>query len=176
MQTQKNRQSSECGWPLLVQQCRNHKTKNHLSKGGWIYHHSKMTTFISIFLQSSLTLLFNLHTCQVLMKNILLLAALLFVTACGFHNTHPYHGNAYDFYDVENPNSLSTNLYQSNNQSNDNTNLVTHSSRASDTQHGYRSSRSYYTPSYNKPVKVRGYYRKNGTYVKPHTRSRPKSR
>ncbi len=28
--------------------------------------------------------------------------------------------------------------------------------------------------NYSKPVNVKGYYRKNGTYVRPHTRSLPK--
>lgn len=36
--------------------------------------------------------------------------------------------------------------------------------------------RTYYRPSSTGRVQVRGYYRKDGTYVRPHTRSRPKSR
>lgn len=39
-----------------------------------------------------------------------------------------------------------------------------------------RSSSSSYTPSSSKTVNVKGYYRKNGTYVRPHTRSAPKRR
>lgn len=33
---------------------------------------------------------------------------------------------------------------------------------------------SPYAPSIGGPVHVRGYYRRNGTYVAPHTRSRPR--
>lgn len=45
----------------------------------------------------------------------------------------------------------------------------------------YKSSGSSYNKSpcvtgYCGPVKVKGYYRKNGTYVRPHTRSYPRSR
>ncbi|REG90489.1 SH3 domain-containing protein [Flavobacterium aquicola] len=35
--------------------------------------------------------------------------------------------------------------------------------------------KKYNSSSYNKTVNVKGYYRKNGTYVSPHTRSSPKS-
>lgn len=36
------------------------------------------------------------------------------------------------------------------------------------------SSSNYSTPSSSKTVNVKGYYRKDGTYVRPHTRSAPK--
>jgi endonuclease YncB( thermonuclease family) len=35
---------------------------------------------------------------------------------------------------------------------------------------------SYSLPATNKPVKVKGYYKKDGTYIKPHYRSAPKRR
>jgi hypothetical protein len=36
--------------------------------------------------------------------------------------------------------------------------------------------KSSYTPGSGAPVQVKGYYRKDGTYVRPHTRSAPKRR
>jgi hypothetical protein len=51
-------------------------------------------------------------------------------------------------------------------------------------QHSYGGNNSKKSKSYSstakstsgKTVQVKGYYRKNGTYVKPHTRSAPKRR
>lgn len=40
----------------------------------------------------------------------------------------------------------------------------------------YRKSNSEYSNSGNGTVNVKGYYRKDGTYVKPHTRSAPRSK
>ena len=45
-------------------------------------------------------------------------------------------------------------------------------SSRSDSSPSSRSSSSYSSPG--KTVNVKGYYRKNGTYVKPHTRSAPR--
>ncbi|WP_121965213.1 hypothetical protein [Myroides sp. N17-2] len=40
--------------------------------------------------------------------------------------------------------------------------------------YGKSSSYSSSSSSYSKPVQVKGYYRKNGSYVSPHTRSAPR--
>lgn len=40
---------------------------------------------------------------------------------------------------------------------------------------GYKSSKSSYSSRSAGAVKVKGYYRKNGTYVAPHYRSKPNS-
>lgn len=42
--------------------------------------------------------------------------------------------------------------------------------------YNYIPSYYYTTPSSGKTVNVRGYYRKDGTYVRPHTRSAPRRR
>lgn len=58
-----------------------------------------------------------------------------------------------------------------------NPNYTTYSSYTPVSQSSYR---SIYSPSSSKSsggsVSVKGYYRKDGTYVKPHTRSAPKRR
>ena len=121
-------------------------------------------------------MLFVLHIRQIPMKNIFLLVSLLFLTACGLHNIQPYYGNDYDFYDAEGAYSPSVKSTQPTPLNNNLNTANTSYSGSSVTSLKHRRNQSYYTPSYNKPVKVRGYYRKNGTYVKPHTRSRPRSR
>jgi len=47
-------------------------------------------------------------------------------------------------------------------------------SSTSTSSYSYPSSSSYSYPSSSKTVNVKGYYRKNGTYVSPHTRSAPR--
>lgn len=58
-----------------------------------------------------------------------------------------------------------------------NPNYISYSSYKTVSQPAYRTN---YTPSSSKrsggSVSVKGYYRKNGTYVKPHTRSAPRRR
>lgn len=47
---------------------------------------------------------------------------------------------------------------------------------SSNKSNNYRKSSSENSNFGNGTVKVKGYYRKNGTYVKPHTRSAPRSK